>query len=263
MRNAISLTDDRQPLHHGAAALALSAAVFEAQVEALCLQLQQRPSPIDDHAACEQLRQQIVSCFSETLGRLQKAESRYRALLEHAHETIAVLTPDGYILEVNREAETVHQLPRERLVGHHIREFIAPGHEQAALEGFSRIVAAGTGRSPVIPIVRPDGSRALMEFSGAQVEVDGETVVLAIGRDLTDTLEAQARLEAGERKYRLLVRKHSTSGLAGNRRWPFHLRELSGGSHVRLLARRGDGRRHVVLVRPRPPGRRRSRPRPL
>lgn len=142
---------------------------------------------------------------SQYQSRMRRAESCYGALLDHANEAIAILTPDGTVLDINRAWEEVHQLPREQIIGRHIRDMAAPGFEEHNAADYRRIVSAGSGRSPVLPIRRGDGSIRHMEFSVACVDVDGEDLVFSIGRDITDTVDARNRLEGSERKFRGLV----------------------------------------------------------
>src|SRR5207248_3865129 len=105
-----------------------------------------------------------------------------------APDAIAVLTPEGVIREVNPRWEDILDLPRAHLIGRHLRDFAVHQRDEAT-------VAASSGRTPPIEIARPDGSMVAMEFSNTTVEIGGERVVFAVGRDITEQrlLEQQLR----------------------------------------------------------------------
>ncbi len=127
------------------------------------------------------------------------AQQRYALLMEHANDMVSVLRPDGVILEVNRRCEELMQLPRERILGRHVREFAAPGRAGENARSYDETVAAGGGRAPPIQLVRADGSVLSIEFSNTPIEVQGERLVLAIGRDVTEQLRTQAQLMLSDR----------------------------------------------------------------
>jgi two-component system cell cycle sensor histidine kinase/response regulator CckA len=143
--------------------------------------------------------------LGQLLTRSHTIAARYKSLLNSAHDAITVLTPDGIILEVNRGCEQLLQMPRERMVGHHIREFAAPGHEDSNVAEYRGALDAGTGRMPAIPIARADGSCVHVEWSTKAARVGTESVVIAVGRDVTDSVEARRNLAVSEEKYRTLI----------------------------------------------------------
>jgi two-component system cell cycle sensor histidine kinase/response regulator CckA len=143
--------------------------------------------------------------MGQLLTRSHTIAERYKSLLNSAHDAITVLTPDGIILEVNRGCEQLLQMPRERMVGHHIREFAAPGHEDSNVAEYQGALDAGTGRMPAIPIARADGSCVYVEWSTKAACVGTESVVIAVGRDVTESVEARRSLAASEEKYRTLI----------------------------------------------------------
>jgi PAS domain S-box-containing protein len=130
---------------------------------------------------------------------LAASELRYRTLTENANDAISILTPEGKICEVNRRLTEILGYSTEQLVGRHIRDFAAPGREQENVRSYSQTLAAGGGRTPPLEVRKADGSIALLEFSNTAVQVDGEKIVLAIGRDVTDQVKAQAQLMVSDR----------------------------------------------------------------
>lgn len=144
---------------------------------------------------------QVVQALEldDSFAKLTASELRYRTLMEHASDAIAILTPQGIIRETNRRTETTLGLSRGQMIGRHIADFSAPGAETDNVQSYSRTVAAGSGRTPPVAIRRSDGSVVLMEFSNTSIDLAGEPLVLAIGRDVTEQVRANAQLIASDR----------------------------------------------------------------
>jgi len=142
------------------------------------------------------------------LHRTRHAEERYRLLFESANDAMSLLSPEGIILEANQRWEMLLGMTHARMIGRHIREFAAPGSETAAatMFGVSGSIARGEG-SNVATLLRSDGTRVLVEFSRRIAEIDGETVVFTLGRDVTEAARTRNALRETEERYRLLVER--------------------------------------------------------
>ena len=189
----------------GAAALVRRTPSFGTELAAIRGALERGAPPIGSTDACGQLRRRMVGSVGDLLARMRRTELRYRALLDDPREAIALLTPAGVVVDLNRWWEETTGLPRETLVGRHIRDFAAPGRRQANTDEFLRLVDVGGGLSPPVEVARRGGSSLHMQFSTTLVNIDGEDLVFSIGRDVTGMVAARRELEASEQKYRLLV----------------------------------------------------------
>jgi PAS domain S-box-containing protein len=108
--------------------------------------------------------------------------------MEHAHDAIFVLGPEGRISEANREAEALLGLPRDQIIDQHISKF-APAGTGAVPEyvaRFQQAVAAGGGRVANVVLRRSDGSPVEVDFSMSVNQIGGAATVLSIGRDVTE-----------------------------------------------------------------------------
>jgi len=115
---------------------------------------------------------------------------RYRTLLESANDAIAVLTPEGVVLEMNQRWAGIVSLPREQLIGRQVRDFVS-------IDGPAATPQAGLGKT--VEIATPDGSNVLMEFSNTTVDVGGEHLVLTIGRDVTEQRQLEKQLRQAQK----------------------------------------------------------------
>jgi two-component system cell cycle sensor histidine kinase/response regulator CckA len=137
--------------------------------------------------------------LGQSLKRLAASESRYRALMEHANDAIFVLDPQGHVLEANRSAATLLGLPRERMVGQHASTFDPPSASPHRSQ-FQQLLSEGGGRIDNVVLQRGDGALVEVEFSMSLSEVDGETSVLSIGRDVTQRNRDAATLREARQR---------------------------------------------------------------
>ena len=139
------------------------------------------------------------------MGRVQSVGARYGALLEKTTDAIALLSVEGVILEVNRRWPELIGLGAEALVGRPLSDFAPEGFAEDNARRFSESVARGGTRERYVPVRRADGATIYVEFSNTVLEQGGETVVFAIGHDVTAEVHATRELQAAEARYRLLL----------------------------------------------------------
>ena len=131
---------------------------------------------------------------------------RHRVPIAHARDAVALVDPDGHILDASRRCEELLGLPPGGLVGHKTTEYTAPGHEDAEIEGpLARDGAAPRGTP--LPIRAADGSVVFIEWSTTTLDLDGRPLVLMIGRDVTENVRAREALRQSEERYRALLER--------------------------------------------------------
>ncbi|HVZ71399.1 MAG TPA: response regulator [Polyangia bacterium] len=202
-------SDQELALRLGASALILRTPDFQVEIDAiyktLLLGAPDRPAAADTAVYEKQLRS-TNSRLTAAVGQAKRAERRYRALFDRASDVIAILSPDGLILESNDRAEDVFGLSKAEIVGRTINDFAAAGAEAEQLAQFRESVHRGEDRR-LVAIRRPDGGIRQVEFATVKIELDGQPLVLSIGRDLTEGLNASRALAAAEQKFRSLVER--------------------------------------------------------
>jgi PAS domain S-box-containing protein len=114
---------------------------------------------------------------------LQRAEQKFRALLEAAPDAMVITGPDGKIDLINGRAESLFQWKRQQLIGQPV----------------TRLVPGWTGESMAPPHgqlfgVRADGSLFPVDISSSSFDTaDGAIAIDAI-RDVTDRKKAEEEI---------------------------------------------------------------------
>jgi two-component system cell cycle sensor histidine kinase/response regulator CckA len=203
-------SDEPLALHVGASALVLRTSDFVSEIRALRSSLQRgagHAQPQFDNGMLQVHLQKGAQELAKLVTRARRADVRYRSLFESAIDAISVLTPEGIIVEANRRWQDVLMIPPEQLIGRHVRDLSARGHENDNTARFLKSVEEGGGRDEAVPLKRADGVTVYMEFSTNVVQLDGGPLVFCIGRDVTERVLSARALEAAEEKYRSLVER--------------------------------------------------------
>jgi PAS domain S-box-containing protein len=138
-----------------------------------------------------------VASVSRDISDRQRAEARFRGLLEAAPDAIVGVTPDGRIALVNAQVERLFGYHRDDLLGRPVEILVPeyardkhPGHRAGYLrDPAPRPMGAGmqlAGR-------RRDGSRFPAEISLSSIDTEDGVLVSAAIRDVSDRVRAEAK----------------------------------------------------------------------
>ena len=145
---------------------------------------------------------------------LRESELKHRTLFETAGDAILLMRRDRFI-DCNSRTLTIFGCSREEIVGAPPYEFSPPTQpdgrcsEDNALEKINLALTEGPQRFEW-EHRRRDGTPFMAEVSLNRLDLDGETLVQAIVRDVTDRKKAEKRLLESERSYRELM-EHANS----------------------------------------------------
>ncbi|HLC29226.1 MAG TPA: PAS domain S-box protein, partial [Dehalococcoidia bacterium] len=122
--------------------------------------------------------------------------NKYRALVEHNTEAIFLTDAKGHFLEVNPRACELSGYSRGELLEMRSVQLLQPN---AAPRTLARIVARGFGRREFV-CVRKDGTEFLGALTFSSLDLEGQTVVLATVRDITEERRLQDDVQAQQRE---------------------------------------------------------------
>jgi PAS domain S-box-containing protein len=170
-----------------------------------------------------------IAAVARRLSEPERAECKFRGLLEAAPDAILGVEPSGRIALVNAQAERLFGYQRDELIGQLV-DILVPHAVRDAHAGHRiRYVADPTprpmGAGMHLSARRKDGSEFPAEISLSSLRTEDGTLVSAAIRDITDRIVARSereRLRAQAERERLEARLHQSQRLES-------LGQLAGG----------------------------------
>jgi len=170
-----------------------------------------------------------ITPHRQATEKLRESETRYRQLVETAHDIIYRTDADGYFTYVNPVATRVLGYAPEELAGRHYLEMIHPGHRARVQEHLRRQYWQHSASSydEFLAVAR-DG-RELWIGQNVQLMRQGGRVegIQAVARDITERKAAEQALEQERQQLRDVV-THAPVAMAildREERWLAHSQE--------------------------------------
>lgn len=126
----------------------------------------------------------------------RRAEERVLSLIEAAPDAIILNECHGRIVLLNSRAETLFGSRRKDMLGHLIGEL---------LPGYQIVCADSEMHTEDFEVRRTDGTRVPVSVAISVIRSGGDSLVFNDIRDVTDREQAQAALEARERRFRAVA----------------------------------------------------------
>ncbi len=142
-----------------------------------------------------------------------EAESRFRDLVELSPDGILTVDRNGLIRTANERAEELFGRSRTELVGQSIETLLPAGSraqhaaDRTAFQIHPHVRPMAEGRQLVA--LHKDGREFPVEVSLSPLQSQGEQLVIATVRDVTERREAERALRRSEEKYRMVVESAS------------------------------------------------------
>ena len=143
---------------------------------------------------------------------LQQSEQNFRALAENAHDGILIADAHGTHLYANRRAAEMFGMPLEQVTGTDFRGFLEPTDRTALSDRLTRRLHGESVPSRYeVNLVRRDGTRLMVEITGARTVWRGADADLVIVRDISERKLAELGLEQSRERYRALFESSPVS----------------------------------------------------
>lgn len=124
-------------------------------------------------------------------------------LSRHANDIVLLVDDQGCVVDANERAVEKYGLPREALIGTHIRALRAPAEKSDLDARLAHIWRTGSALYESQQVDR-DGKAFPVEISARAVEVDGRRYLQAIIRDISERRKAESDIRASEADLRSL-----------------------------------------------------------
>ncbi|ARS91686.1 hypothetical protein B1756_04975 [Natrarchaeobaculum aegyptiacum] len=127
--------------------------------------------------------------------RLQRYRAFTNDVLDAIDDVIYVLDEDGDVLRWNQALTELSGYPNAEIADMRAVEFFDDEDREAVAEAIDAVLETGEARIEV-PVVTADGEHVPLEFSASRLEdASGRTVIVGVGRDITDRRAKERELE--------------------------------------------------------------------
>ena len=138
---------------------------------------------------------------------LQQSEHRFRALVENSTDVIALLTADGRVIYGSPAVVRVLGYTPGSLHGQNFLTYVHPSDRERVAEILGRLCQTlRASASVVVRFQHKDGFYRWLEGTGTNLlDAAGVEAVVVNYRDITERIEADAKLTASEARYRTML----------------------------------------------------------
>jgi len=173
-------------------------------------------------------RKSIKRALQEKNDSLERANAKFRQLVESAPDGIVIASPEGRIVLINSQTERLFGYAREEMIGQPI-EMLMPqtlrqAHQQHRTGYFDEPRVRSMGAGLDLKGLRKDGSQFPIEISLSPIETEEGVLVISSVRDASDRKnieralqEQNEGLERANVKFRQLVESAPDGIVIANR----------------------------------------------
>ncbi len=164
----------------------------------------------------------VVATFSditelkETQENLKESEERYRHLFEHSPDEIALLDPDGMIIDANSPFLNYFGFNREELLGKHYTEidtYFPPENLIFYEKMFQKVLEKGFFEPVEFQVYDKNNEPKWMEIRASVIDINNKKIVQVIFQDIDERKRAELALKESEEKFRTIA-EQSLIGIA-------------------------------------------------
>src|SRR2546428_166530 len=146
----------------------------------------------------------IVRDITEQLQaeqQLREKEAQYRSIFEATTDGLIIRNMDGFVVEANPAACSMHGYAYEEFLGLHRINIVHPEHHALVAEYMRAIQAGHTFQGQAVDL-RKDGTAFPVEVRGSTFMYLGKPHTLSLLRDITERVQAEEQLREKEAQYR-------------------------------------------------------------
>lgn len=139
-----------------------------------------------------------ISQRKEIEKQLVSSEARFRNLIDAAPDAVILLDQQGRVVQINKTGERVFGYNQAELAGKSIETVIPAAHRQEHLEHRREYTANPSlqkmGVGSQAEALRKDGSTFQVEIALSPISLEGESMLIAIVRDITERIQMESQL---------------------------------------------------------------------
>lgn len=133
---------------------------------------------------------------------LRQSEARQRALLAAMPDMVFRISREGYFRDFSAPEGIGLLLPREQIIGTHVRELpLPPPAIEASLVAYERAIVTGTMQTVEYSVAAPEG----LQYFESRIVRSGADEAVSIVRDITERKRSEEALRLSEQRLRQII----------------------------------------------------------
>ncbi len=178
------------------------------------------PQPLDVPScqlACVSTLARNIALTKQAETMLARSDAKWRALVQHSFDLVAILSADGTILYESPSIQRILGYSPEEVVGQHSLHYIAPQDAEVIKKTLENLLVVGHGATLPSIVFRAfckDGSWCWLEATGTNLLADAAVGGIVINaRDVTERFQVQEVLQPSEVPFRAIF-ENAALGIA-------------------------------------------------
>ncbi|TFG06593.1 MAG: PAS domain-containing sensor histidine kinase, partial [Promethearchaeota archaeon] len=147
----------------------------------------------------------------EAEERIRESELKYRHLFESSPFVIGLVDLNGNVIDMNSATnQLLTTRTKEDLIGKNIKDIFSVYEEERPVikliqDQIKRMSNGEKGQPFEFPLLRADGTTQWVIFEGSSINIEGESLVQFILKDITENKKAEQILKESEEKFRKII----------------------------------------------------------
>jgi PAS domain S-box-containing protein len=149
-----------------------------------------------------------VSSRKEAERRLRESEERFRLLVEHSPDAIAIHSGGKIVFGNSKVPELLGASSMDEILGQPVLKFVLPEHQKTILDRITLMSTRGVGAPPMEErFVRLDGSTVDVEVVAIPFEYKGAQAIQVVARDIRRRKQADLEIRKSLKEKEVLLKE--------------------------------------------------------
>jgi len=155
-----------------------------------------------------------VGSFLALKKELEREKEKFQTLFNLLADPVAIVNPQGKILEVTERVEEITGYEKKELLGKNFLKtnILTAKSKAIVIKNLAKQMMVMHIAPYEIEVVTKDGQKGFAEVNAVKIEYEGNPAALIVFRDITERKKLQQALEESEEKYRALF-ENSPDGI--------------------------------------------------
>ena len=146
-----------------------------------------------------------ISERKKVVEQLRESEEMFRGISYNLKSALYIFNSDGEFIYLNPAAVMITGYTEDELLEMKFFDVIHPDHRELIKDrGLQRVAGSDVPNNYTLKVNTKSGKEKWLEISAVQLEIQGQSVVMGLGNDITEQIETLELSRRNEEKYKSL-----------------------------------------------------------